>query len=94
MLDIFSQNIINVTDKGNTNLREIFSPSLFPRPTKQNECFTEECDRKCDIYKNFLVVSPDFPCFATKWKYEIKGILKCDSRNVIYLISGKYCGKQ
>ena len=47
---------------------------------------------KCDICKDFLVVSPEFTCFATKRKY--KGILKCDSRNVTYLISCKYCGKQ
>ena len=44
--------------------------------------------------KNFLVVFPDITCFATTRKYKIKGILKCDSRNVIYLISCKYCGMQ
>ena len=44
--------------------------------------------------QNFLVISPDFICFATKRKYKIKGILKCDSRNVIFLISWKCCGKQ
>ena len=66
-----------------------------------NKCSIKEwnrkCDRKCrkhDICKNVLVVSPDFTCFATKRKYEIKGILKCESRNVTYLISCKCCGKQ
>ena len=54
--------------------------------------FYEEC--KCDICKNFLIVSCDFTCFATKRKYKIKGILKCGSRNVIYLISWKCCGNQ
>ena len=44
--------------------------------------------------KNFLVVSPDFTCFATKRKYDIKEISKCGSRNVIYFISCKCCGKQ
>ena len=91
MLDTFPQNTVSVTYKRNKNLREILSPSLFPRTTKQNECYIKECNKKCDICKNFLVVSPDFTCFATKRKYKIKGILKCDSRNVIYLIS---CGKQ
>ena len=70
------------------------SPSLFPRTTKQNECFIKECNRKCDICKNLLVVSPEFTSFGTKRKYKIKGILKCGSRNVIYLISCKSCGKQ
>ena len=94
MLDIFPENTISVTYKRNKNLKEILSPSLFPRTTKQNECFTERCDKRCDICKNFLVTSPDFTCFATRRKYKIKGILKCDSRNVIYLISCKCCGKQ
>ena len=94
MLDIFPQNTISVTYKRNKNLREILSPSLFPRNTKHNECSIKECKRKCDICKNFLVVSPEFTCFATKRKYKIKGTLKCDSRNVIYLISCRYCGEQ
>ena len=50
--------------------------------------------KKCDTCKIILVVSPNFTCFATTRKYKIKGILKCDSRNVIYLISCKCCGKQ
>ena len=80
--------------KKNKNLREILSPLLFPRTTKQSECSIKECNRKCDICKNFLVVSPDFTCFATKRKYDIKEISKCGSRNVIYFISCKCCGKQ
>ena len=69
-------------------------PSIFPKTTKHNECSIKECNRKCDIRKNFEVVFPNFTCFATKWKYKIKGTLKCDSRNVIYLISCKCFGKQ
>ena len=94
MLDIFLRNTKSVTYKRNKHLKEILSPSLFPRTTKQNECSIKEGNKKCDIYKNFLVVSPYFTCFATKRKYKIKGILKCDSRNVIYLMSCKCCGKQ
>ena len=71
-------------------MREILSLPLFPTTIKLNECSIEECARKCDICKNFFVVSPDFTCFATKRKYKIKGILKCDSRNVIYLMSCKF----
>ena len=44
--------------------------------------------------KNFLVVSPYFTWFATQRKNKIEEILKCDSRNVTYLISCKRCGKQ
>ena len=94
MVDTFTHNTISVIYKRNKNLREILSPSLFPRTTKQNGCSIKECNRKCDICKNFLVVSPDYTWFATKRKYKIKIILKCDNRNVIYLISCKCCGKQ
>ena len=91
MLDIFSQ---SVKSKINKNLRKILSISLFPRTIKEKECFVEECNRKCDICKNFLALSFDFTCFATKWKYKNQWILKCDSRNNVYLISYKSCGKQ
>ena len=87
MLDIFPHNTISITYKRNKNLRTILSPPLFPRATKKNECSIKECNKKCDICKNFLVVSPDFTCFATNRKYNIKGIVKSDSRNVVYLIS-------
>ena len=90
----YKYHIKSVTYKRNKNLREILSPSLFPRTNKQNECSIKECDRKCNIYKKFLLVSPDFTCFATKRKCKMKGILNCDTRNVIYLISCKCCGKQ
>ena len=83
MLYIFLNNTVSVTYKRNKNLREILSPSLFPRTAEQNKCSIKECNRKCDIYKNVLVVSPDFTYSATNRKYKIKGILKCDSRNVI-----------
>ena len=49
--------------------------------------------RKILVKAKILLVSPDFTCFATKQKYKIKGILKCHSRNCIYLISCKCCGK-
>ena len=94
MLDIFPHNTISITYKRNKNLRTILSPPLFPRATKKNECSIKECNKKCDICKNFLVVSPDFTCFATNRKCKIKGILKSHSRNIVYLISCKCCGKQ
>ena len=43
--------------------------------------------------QEILVLFSDFTCFATEQKYKIKGVLKCDSRNVIYLTSCKCCGK-
>ena len=94
MLDIFPQNTTGVTYKRNMNLREILSPTLFLKTTKQNEFSIEECNKKYDIRKNFLVVSTDFTYFATKRKYKVKRILKCENRNIIYLTLCKCCEKQ
>ena len=85
---------ISVTYKRSKNLREILSASLIPRTTRHNGCSIRECNRKCDRRKNVLVVSRDFTFFTNKQKYKIKGILKCDRRNVIYVTSCKCCGKQ
>ena len=74
--------------------KRIISPSLFPRVHNQHSSSSEKCHKRCDICTNFLVASTEFTCFATKRKYKVKGILKCTSKNVIYLISCKCCGKQ
>ena len=50
--------------------------------------------KRCDICTNFLVASTEITCFATKHKYKVNGILKGTSKNLIYLISCKCCGKQ
>ena len=94
MLEIFPSNTINVTYKRGKNLRELISPSLFPRVHNQHSSSSEKCHKRCDICTNVLVASTEFTCFATKRKYKVKGILKCTSKNVIYLISCKCCGKQ
>ena len=78
MLDIFPENNVSVAYKRNKSLREILSPWLFPKTTKQNKCCIKQCNRKWDICKNFLEASPDITCFATKRKYKIKGMLTCD----------------
>ena len=94
MLENFPSNTINVTYKRGKNLRELISSSLFPRVHSQHSSSSEKCHKRCDICTNFLVASAEFTCFATKRKYKVKGILKCTSKNVIYLISCKCCGKQ
>ena len=67
---------------------------IFPRAIKQSENSIEECNKNCDICKKFFVVSTEFTYFSTRWKYKIEGIWKCDSENMIYLISCKCSGKQ
>ena len=83
MLKNFPSNTINVTYKRGKNLRELISPSLFPRVHNQDSSSSKKYQNRCDICTNFLVASTEFTCFATKRKYEVKGILKCTSKNVI-----------
>ena len=95
-LGMFSKLLLgkHVIGKAYVNIWTYEHMHLFPRTAKQNQCSKEEWNRKCDTCKNFLVVSADYTCFGTKWKYKIKGILKCHSGNIIDLISYKCCGKQ
>ena len=63
------------------NLKELISPSLFSRTIKENNCSTEKCNRRCNICKNFLVLSTEFPYHATKRKYKnITGFLTCNKK--------------
>ena len=69
MLRMFPENTINVTYKRNKNLKELISPSLFPKIIRQNNYSVEKCSRRCDICKHFLVVSTDFTCHAKRQKH-------------------------
>ena len=54
MLQIFPENTVNVTYRRSENLKELISPSLFPRNLKVNNCSIEKCNRRCEICKNFI----------------------------------------
>ena len=75
-------------------MKKLISPSLFPRTIKENNCSIGKCNRRCDISKNFLVLSTEFICHSTKPKYKIRGFLTCNTNNIIYLIACNCCGKQ
>ena len=83
-----------MTYKRNKNLKELISPSLFPKTIKKNNCSFGKCSRRCDICKNFLVVSTDYTCHATKHKYKTRGTLTCNTKNIIYLITCQRCIRQ
>ena len=67
---------------------------MFPKIIKENNCSIEKGSRRCDICKNFLVVSTEFTCHATKRKYKTRGTLTCNTKNIIYLITCQRCIKQ
>ena len=94
MLQIFQENTVNVKYRQNKNLKQIISSFFCPRTIKENNCSIEKYKRRCDICKSFLVLPTEFTCHATKHKYKISGFLICDTKNIIYLIASKCCGKQ
>ena len=83
MLGIFPENTINVTYKRNQNLKELISPSLFPK-MKENDCSIEKFSRRCDICKHFLVVFTEFTGHATKRQYKIRGTLTSNTKNNLF----------
>ena len=89
MLRRFPANTINVTYKRNKNLKELIYPSLLPKIIKENSCSIEKCSRRCDICKNFLVVSTEFTCHASKRKHKKKGTLTCNTKKITYFITCK-----
>ena len=65
-LQIFSKNTANVTYRRKKNLKELISLSLFPRTIKENNYSVEKCNKRCDICKNFVVLSTKFTCMLPK----------------------------
>ena len=76
MLNFFPSNTINATYKRSKYLRELISPSPFPKVYNQHSSSSEKCQKRCEICSNFLVASTEFTCFAAKRKYKVKDILK------------------
>ena len=54
----------------------------------------KNCNRRYDICKNFLLLSTEFTCHATKHKWKIIAFRTCNTKNIIYLIACKCLGKQ
>ena len=58
MLKNFPSNTINVTYKRGKNLRELISPSLFPRVHNQHSSSSEKCQKRCDIVLSLSCLYP------------------------------------
>ena len=52
------------------------SPSSCSRTIEENNYTTEKCYKRCDICKNFIVVSTEFTCHAFKSKIQRKRFFK------------------
>ena len=93
---IFPEGSVKPLYKRGKNLKELLSPSIFPRPqTDQVVSNVSKCTaRKCDICTNFMIFGNRFVCTATGRSYSVKGALTCNSDNVIYLVTCQSCKLQ
>ena len=82
----FPRGAIKPIYRRNPNLKEILSPSRFPKQQHNNKFVHNFCNR-CDLCKNFLNKKSTFRCTVTGQVYRIRGTLSCNSKYVIYLIT-------
>ena len=94
MLKLFPTGSIKTVYRRNPNLKEILSPSRFPKPKTQKPKFSSSFCNKCDLCVNFINKSSSFRCKATGVSYKIHGHVSCWSKYVIYLICCKLCHEQ
>ena len=94
MKKIFPEGSITTICKRGKNLKEILSPSLYPKKPKAPRISYIVSCTKCDICRNFLICENRFKCKASGKSYFVKGNPNCNSANVIYLISCTNCGDQ
>ena len=90
---VFPNKKFFVIYKRNKNLKEIVVPSIYPKPIIKSNRAIVSC-KKCDICKNFLITDSKFRCTVTGKTYLIKGKLRRDSFNVLYLITCSSCREQ
>ena len=105
---LFPKGIFRVCSRrGNRNLKEWIAPSRYVGPKRVDEenrgnwkcgsCGKSVRRRKpnsgiynCDIMEE----TTSFKSKATKEKYKIRQNINCRSKNIIYLVECKKCGKQ
>ena len=75
MKKLFPNEAISVVYKRGHNLKEILSPSLYPKINQKRASKITSCT-KCDICKNYLIVSNKFVCKVTGKSYYVRGDLR------------------
>ena len=95
MKKVFPEGTISVTYRRGNCLKELISPSLYPRTATESTSRVSKCNEsRCDTCKNYMVFKNEFTCTATGKTYKIRGDLTCKSDNVVYPISCKKCKQQ
>ena len=88
---VFPEKSIRATYRRGKNLKEILSPSSFPSTKNLIVGSISNCNKRCDIWTNFMVFDTTFKSTATGNYYKAKGTLSCNSVNVVYLITCQCC---
>ena len=92
MKKVFPEGTISVTYRRGECLKELISPSLYPRTVTEFASRVSKCNKsRCDIFRNYMVFKNEFTCAGTGKTYKLKDDLTCKSDNVVYLISCKKC---
>ena len=92
MKKVFPEGTVSVTYRRGKCLKELISPSLYPRTVTESASRVSKCNEsRCDICKNYMVFKNEFTCTTAGKIYKVRGDLTCKSDNVIYLISCKKC---
>ena len=66
------------------NLKELLAPSKYLNPKSSRQIPINSCF-KCAICKRYIVFARAFKFTITGKVYYIKGKMKCESTNIIYL---------
>ena len=90
MKKVFPEGTVSVTYRRGKCLKELISPSLYPRTVTEYASRVSKCNEsRCDICKNYVVFKNEFTCTVTGKTYKVRRDLTCKSDNVVYLISCK-----
>ena len=92
MLQIFPENTVSVTYRRNKNLKELISPSLFPRAIKKTAQL-KNVTEDAILVSIFLYYLLSLLVMAPNAGHKVKGFLT-NIKNIVYLIVCKCCCKQ
>ena len=96
MAELFPRNSLFPAFKRQKNLKEILTPSRYPRNKNDSlnlGCY-KSCTKRCDLCTNFLCSTKTIKSLTTKQTLKINKNITCTSKNVIYVIEDKVCNKQ
>ena len=91
----FPEGTISVTYRRGKCLKELISPSLYPRTVTESASRVSKCNEsRHDICKNYMVFKNEFTCTDTGKTYKVRGDLTYKSFYAVDLISCKMYKQQ